>query len=106
VAQRGTRKAHACLLAVSELLAAMCAIGALLLGRSRARRLSAHVCLGCDGHGGYAGAFGRHADVAEPAIKTLSFGLAVFCSYLLGGAWGPVVVGRDLRQSGRRAPKD
>jgi len=32
-------------------------------------------------------------DVAEPAIKTLSFGLAVFCSYLLGGAWGPVVVG-------------
>jgi MFS family permease len=32
-------------------------------------------------------------DVAEPAIKTMSFGLAVLSSYMLGGAWGPVVVG-------------
>ena len=38
--------------------------------------------------------FMRSQDVAGPAIKTMSFGLlAVFFSYLPGGAWGPAVVG-------------
>jgi MFS family permease len=32
-------------------------------------------------------------DVAGPAVKTMAFGLAVFFSYVLGGAWGPVIVG-------------
>lgn len=32
-------------------------------------------------------------DVSEPAVRALSYGLAVFFSYVLGGAWGPVIVG-------------
>jgi MFS family permease len=32
-------------------------------------------------------------DVVPSAHKGLSFGIAVFCAYALGGAWGPYVVG-------------
>ncbi|TAL38664.1 MAG: MFS transporter [Spirochaetes bacterium] len=32
-------------------------------------------------------------DVVEPAVKGLSYGMAVFCMYLFGGGWGPIVTG-------------
>jgi MFS family permease len=32
-------------------------------------------------------------DVVPSAHKGLSFGIAVFCAYALGGAWGPYAVG-------------
>jgi len=80
------------LLAVSELLAAVCAIGALLLNVQGTGYLlmCAWAAMAMVGMPALSAVT---QDVAEPAIKTLSFGLAVFCSYLLGGAWGPVVVG-------------
>jgi len=77
---------------VSELLAAVCAIGALLLNVQGTGYLlmCAWAAMAMVGMPALSAVT---QDVAEPAIKTLSFGLAVFCSYLLGGAWGPVVVG-------------
>jgi len=85
-------KGRMLLLAVSELLAAACAIGALLLNVQGAGYLlmCAWAAMAMVGMPALSAVT---QDVAEPAVKTLSFGLAVFCSYLLGGAWGPVVVG-------------
>lgn len=85
-------KGRMLLLAVSELLAAACAIGALLLNVQGAGYLlmCAWAAMAMVGMPALSAVT---QDVAEPAVKTLSFGLAVFCSYLLGGAWGPVLVG-------------
>ena len=33
-------------------------------------------------------------DVVPPAVKGFSYGMALFCMYFLGGAWGPILVGR------------
>jgi MFS family permease len=33
-------------------------------------------------------------DVVEPAVKGISYGMCVFCMYVLGGAWGPILVGK------------
>jgi MFS family permease len=32
-------------------------------------------------------------DVVEPAVKGISYGMCVFCMYVLGGGWGPIIVG-------------
>lgn len=32
-------------------------------------------------------------DVVHPRLKGISWGMAMFCMYMLGGAWGPVLVG-------------
>lgn len=32
-------------------------------------------------------------DVVHPRLKGVAWGMAVFCVYMLGGAWGPVLVG-------------
>jgi MFS family permease len=80
------------LLAVSELLAAVCAIAALLLNVQGAGYLL--MCAwGAMAMLGMPALSAVTQDVAESQIKTMSFGLAVFSSYLLGGAWGPVAVG-------------
>jgi predicted MFS family arabinose efflux permease len=80
------------LLAVSELLAAVCAIAALLLNVQGAGYLL--MCAwGALAMLGMPALSAVTQDVAESQIKTMSFGLAVFSSYLLGGAWGPVAVG-------------
>jgi MFS family permease len=85
-------KGRMLLLATSDLLAAVCAIAALLLDVQGAGYLL--MCAyGAMAIGGMPALAAVTQDVAEPAIKTMSFGLAVFSSYLLGGAWGPVVVG-------------
>jgi MFS family permease len=85
-------KGRMLLLAVSDLLAAACAIVALLLNVQGAGYLL--MCVwGAMAILGMPALSAVTQDVAEPAVKTLSFGLAVFCSYLLGGAWGPVFVG-------------
>jgi MFS family permease len=85
-------KGRMLLLATSDLLSAVCAIAALLLNAQGAGYLL--ICAwAAIAMVGIPALSAVTQDVAEPANKTLSFGLAVFCSYLLGGAWGPVVVG-------------
>ncbi len=32
-------------------------------------------------------------DVAPPSLKGVSWGMAAFCCYVLGGAWAPIIVG-------------
>lgn len=32
-------------------------------------------------------------DVAPPSLKGVSWGMAAFCCYVLGGAWAPILVG-------------
>ncbi|HPV48884.1 MAG TPA: MFS transporter [Smithellaceae bacterium] len=32
-------------------------------------------------------------DVVEPRLKGISWGMTMFCMYMLGGAWGPVLTG-------------
>jgi MFS family permease len=90
--QKKNPRARMLLLAASDVLAAVCAIGALLLDAQGVGYLllcvwAAMAILGMPALSAVT------QDVAGPAIRTLSFGLAVFCSYMLGGAWGPVVVG-------------
>ena len=85
-------KGRMLLLATGDLLATACAIVALLLNVQGA----GYVLMCAWGALALLGIPALSAvtqDVAEPAIKTMAFGLAVFCSYLLGGAWGPVVAG-------------
>ncbi len=85
-------KGRMLLLALSDLLSAVCAIAALLLNVQGAGYLL--ICAwAAIAMVGIPALSAVTQDVAEPAVKTLSFGLAVFCSYLLGGAWGPFVVG-------------
>ena len=74
------------------LLAAVCAIAALLLNIEGAGYLlmiawAAMAMLGMPALSAVT------QDVVEQPIRGISFGMAVFCSYVLGGAWGPVVVG-------------
>ncbi len=33
-------------------------------------------------------------DVVVPAVKGLSYGMTVFCMYVFGGGWAPIIVGR------------
>jgi MFS family permease len=90
--QKRNPRARMLLLAVSDLLSAICAIAALLLDVQGAGYL-----LMCAW--GAMAVLGMPAlsvvtqDVVEPAIRGISYGMTVFCSYVLGGAWGPVVVG-------------
>jgi MFS family permease len=32
-------------------------------------------------------------DVTPPSLKGVSWGMAVFCCYIFGGAWSPILVG-------------
>ena len=90
--QKQNPKARMLLLAVSDLLAAICAIAALLLDVKGAGYLL--MCAwGAMAVLGMPALSAVTQDVVEPAIRGISFGMTVFCSYVLGGAWGPVVVG-------------
>ncbi len=90
--QQEEPRARVLLLALGDLLAAVSAIAALLLDVQGAGFLlmcawSVMVMLGMPALTAVT------QDVVEPAIRSISYGMGVFCSIVLGGAWGPVVVG-------------
>jgi len=90
--QKTNQRARMLLNALSDVLAAVCAIAALLLNIEGAGYLlmiawAAMAMLGMPALSAVT------QDVVEQPIRGISFGMAVFCSYVLGGAWGPVVVG-------------
>lgn len=90
--QRKNRRGRMLLLAASDVLAAGCAIAALMLDVQGAGYLlmcawSAMAILGIPALSAVT------QDVAEPAVRSMSYGLGAFCQHVLGGAWGPVVVG-------------
>jgi len=76
----------------SDLLAAVCAITALLLDVDGAGYLllCAWMVMAMLGMPALSAVT---QDVADPALKALSYGVGIFLSYVLGGAWGPVAVG-------------
>jgi MFS family permease len=76
----------------SDMLAAACAITALLLDVDGVGYLL--MCAWCAmSILGMPALSAVTQDVVDPAFKGLSFGVGVFFSYVLGGAWGPVAVG-------------
>jgi len=90
--QNKNPRARMLLQVVGDSLAAVCAIAALLLDVKGAGYLfmcvfSALALLGMPALTAVT------QDVVEPAVRSSSYGLGVFCSYVLGGAWGPVLVG-------------
>lgn len=90
--QNRNPKGRMLLLAMSDLLAAVCAIAAMLLDVQGVGYLL--MCAwGAMAVLGMPALAAVTQDVVEPAIRGISFGMAVFCSYVFGGAWGPVVVG-------------
>jgi MFS family permease len=42
-------------------------------------------------------------DVVSPAYKGMSWGMAVFCMYVFGGGWAPILVGEISRKLGNNA---
>jgi MFS family permease len=90
--QEKNPRARMLLQAVGDALAAGCAIGALLLGVDGAGYLlmcawAAMALLGVPALTAVT------QDVVEPAVRSFSYGMAAFCQYVLGGAWGPIAVG-------------
>jgi len=78
--------------ATSDVLAAACAIGALLLDVAGIGYLL--MCAWCaTSILGIPALSAVTQDVVNPAFKGISYGAGVFFSYVLGGAWGPVAVG-------------
>jgi sugar phosphate permease len=78
--------------ATSDVLAAACAIGALLLDVAGIGYLL--MCAWCAmSILGIPALSAVTQDVVNPAFKSISYGAGVFFSYVLGGAWGPVAVG-------------
>jgi predicted MFS family arabinose efflux permease len=90
--QETSPRARMLLNGASDLLAAACAIGALLLNVDGVGYLL--MCAwGAMSILGLPALSAVTQDVVNPAYKGISYGLGVFLSYLLGGAWGPVAVG-------------
>jgi len=90
--QETNPRARMLLSALSDVLAAVCAIAALLLDVEGAGYLL--MCAWCAmSILGMPALSAVTQDVVDPPFKSISFGVGVFSSYVLGGAWGPVVVG-------------
>lgn len=90
--QRSNPRGRMLLLAASDGLAAVCAIAALSLDVQGSGYLlmcawSAMAILGIPALSAVT------QDVADSAVRSMSYGLGAFCQHVLGGAWGPVVVG-------------
>ena len=78
--------------ATSDVLAAVCAVTALLLDVEGMGFVL--MCAWCAmSILGIPALSAVTQDVVNPAFKGLSYGAGVFFSYVLGGAWGPVAVG-------------
>ena len=78
--------------ATSDVLAAVCAVTALLLHVEGMGFVL--MCAWCAmSILGIPALSAVTQDVVNPAFKGLSYGAGVFFSYVLGGAWGPVAVG-------------
>lgn len=43
-------------------------------------------------------------DVVVPAVKGMSYGMTVFCMYVFGGGWAPIIVGKISDALGGGAP--
>lgn len=90
--QKRSPRARMLLLTIGDLLTVISAIAALLLDAKGAGYLL--MCLwGAMGMVGAPAISAVTQDVVALSVRGISFGMAVFCSYVLGGAWGPVVVG-------------
>ena len=78
--------------ATSDVLAAVCAVTALLLDVEGMGFVL--MCAWCAmSILGIPALSAVTQDVVDPAFKGMSYGAGVFFSYVLGGAWGPVAVG-------------
>lgn len=90
--QATNSRARMLLNGASDLLAAVFAIAALLLNVEGPGYLL--ICVWCVmAMIGLPALSAVTQDVADPAFKALSYGVGIFLSYVLGGAWGPVAVG-------------
>jgi MFS family permease len=90
--QETNPRARMLLNGASDLLGAVCAISALLLNVEGVGYVlmciwSVMALLG------FPALSAVTQDVADPAFKALSYGVGIFVSYLVSGAWGPVAVG-------------
>jgi MFS family permease len=79
--------------AIADLLGAAVAIGAFALDL-KAIGFVLFIIWGMLATAGLPSLSSVSQDVVTPGLKGMAWGMAVLCMYLLGGAWGPLLVGK------------
>ena len=86
------RKGRMLLPVIADFLAAVCFIGAILLN-IEGFGLVLGILFGVLIVMGVPSFSAISQDVVTPDLKVMVWGLSVFCQYVLGGGWGPLMVG-------------